>query len=35
MTPVCPGERMLRRIVTQVMSYHDLAGEPEKGYHAL
>ena len=27
--------RMLRRIVTQVMSYHDLAGEPEKVYHAL
>jgi len=28
-------ERMLRRIVTRIMSYHDLAGEPEKVYHAL
>ncbi|MDM8549260.1 AAA family ATPase [Desulfobacterales bacterium HSG2] len=28
-------ERMLRLIVTRIMSYHDLAGEPEKVYHAL
>ncbi len=28
-------ERMLRLIVMQIMSYHDLAGEPEKVYHAL
>lgn len=28
-------ERMLRAVVTQVMSYHDLSGEPEKVYHAL
>ncbi|GAK53224.1 hypothetical protein U14_04489 [Candidatus Moduliflexus flocculans] len=28
-------ERMLRRVVTQIMSYHDLSGEPEKVYHAL
>jgi hypothetical protein len=27
--------RMLRQIVTQVMSCHDLAGEPEKVYHDL
>lgn len=28
-------ERLLRKIVTQVMSYHDFSGEPEKAYHAL
>ncbi|MDM8530468.1 PD-(D/E)XK nuclease domain-containing protein [Anaerolineales bacterium HSG25] len=28
-------ERMLRQIVTEIMSYHDLAGEPEKVYQAL
>ena len=28
-------ERMLRRVVTHIMSYHDLSGEPEKVYHAL
>ncbi|QTA79784.1 AAA ATPase-like domain-containing protein [Desulfonema limicola] len=28
-------EIMLRKVVIQVMSYHDLAGEPEKVYHAL
>ena len=28
-------ERMLRVIVMRIMSYHDLAGEPEKVYHAL
>ena len=28
-------ERMLRRVVTQIMSYHDLGNEPEKVYHAL
>ena len=28
-------ERILRQIVTQMMSYHDLSGEPEKVYHAL
>lgn len=28
-------ERSLRLIVTRIMSYHDLAGEPEKVYHAL
>ena len=28
-------ERMLRKVVLQVMSYHDLSGEPEKVYHAL
>ncbi len=28
-------EGMLRVIVTQIMSYHDLSGEPEKVYHAL
>ena len=28
-------ERMLRIIVLQIMSYHDLGGEPEKVYHAL
>ncbi|MDM8521924.1 AAA family ATPase [Desulfococcaceae bacterium HSG8] len=28
-------ERMLRLIVMRIMSYHDLAGEPEKVYHAL
>lgn len=28
-------ERMLRKIVTHIMSYHDLAGESEKVYHAL
>ncbi|QTA81713.1 AAA ATPase-like domain-containing protein, nuclease domain-containing [Desulfonema limicola] len=28
-------EIMLRKVVIQVMSYHDLAGEPEKIYHAL
>ncbi len=28
-------ERLLRKVVMQVMSYHDLAGEPEKVYHAF
>lgn len=28
-------ERMLRKVVLEVMSYHDLSGEPEKVYHAL
>ena len=28
-------ERILRMIVLQIMSYHDLGGEPEKVYHAL
>lgn len=28
-------ETLLRGIVTQIMSYHDLSGEPEKVYHAL
>ncbi|QTA81720.1 AAA ATPase-like domain-containing protein, nuclease domain-containing [Desulfonema limicola] len=28
-------EIMLRKVVIQVMSYHDLGGEPEKVYHAL
>ena len=28
-------ERLLRRVVMEVMSYHDLAGEPEKVYQAL
>ncbi|MDM8521923.1 AAA family ATPase [Desulfococcaceae bacterium HSG8] len=28
-------EKMLRLIVMRIMSYHDLAGEPEKVYHAL
>ncbi|QTA83103.1 AAA ATPase-like domain-containing protein [Desulfonema limicola] len=28
-------EIMLRKVVLQVMSYHDLSGEPEKVYHAL
>ncbi len=28
-------ERLLRKIVLQVMSYHDLGNEPEKVYHAL
>ena len=28
-------ERMLRMIVLQIMSYHDLGSEPEKVYHAL
>jgi len=28
-------ERMLRKVVLRVMSYHDLGGEPEKVYHAL
>jgi hypothetical protein len=28
-------EIMLKKIVKQVMSFHDLAGEPEKVYHAL
>ncbi len=28
-------ERLLREIVLQVMSYHDLSGSPEKVYHAL
>lgn len=28
-------ERLLRHIVLEVMSYHDLAGEPEKVYQAL
>ncbi len=28
-------ERMLRMIVTEVMSYHDLSGQPEKVYQAL
>lgn len=28
-------ERMLHAVVTQVMSYHDLSGEPEKVYQAL
>jgi hypothetical protein len=28
-------ERLLRKIVEQVMSYHDFSGEPEKVYHAL
>jgi len=28
-------ERMLRKIVLRIMSYHDLAGESEKVYHAL
>lgn len=28
-------ERLLRRVVLQIISYHDLSGEPEKVYHAL
>jgi hypothetical protein len=28
-------EKMLRKIVTAVFSYHDFSGEPEKVYHAL
>ncbi|QTA83100.1 AAA ATPase-like domain-containing protein [Desulfonema limicola] len=28
-------EIMLKKVVLQVMSYHDLSGEPEKVYHAL
>ncbi|QTA80472.1 AAA ATPase-like domain-containing protein [Desulfonema limicola] len=28
-------EIMLRKVVLQVMSYHDLSGEPERVYHAL
>ena len=28
-------ERLLCRIVLQIVSYHDLSGEPEKVYHAL
>lgn len=28
-------ERMLRMVVTEVMSYHDLSGQPEKVYQAL
>jgi hypothetical protein len=28
-------ERMLRIIVTEIMSYHDLSGDPEKVYQAL
>ena len=28
-------EHILRQIVTEIMSYHDLAGEPEKVYQAL
>lgn len=28
-------ERMLRVVVTEVMSYHDLSGQPEKVYQAL
>ncbi len=28
-------ERLLRKIVTEIMSFHDLAGEPEKVYHAM
>ncbi|CAN2043596.1 AAA ATPase-like domain-containing protein, nuclease domain-containing [Candidatus Magnetomoraceae bacterium gMMP-1] len=28
-------QRMLRLIVKQIMSYHDLSGQPEKVYHAL
>ncbi len=28
-------ERLLRKIITEIMSYHDLAGDPEKVYHAL
>ncbi len=28
-------EIMLRKIALQIMSFHDLAGEPEKVYHAL
>lgn len=32
---VKPFGRLLRQVVLQVMSYHDLGGEPEKVYHAL
>jgi len=28
-------EKMLRKVVTAVFSYHDFSGEPEKVYHAL
>ncbi|MCP4147821.1 MAG: AAA family ATPase [bacterium] len=28
-------ERMLRKVVTAVFSYHDFGGEPERVYHAL
>ncbi len=28
-------EKMLRKVVTAVFSYHDFGGEPEKVYHAL
>ncbi|MDM8537224.1 AAA family ATPase [Desulfobacterales bacterium HSG17] len=28
-------EIMLRKVVLQIMSYHDFSGEPEKVYHAL
>jgi len=28
-------EKMLRKVVTAVFSYHDISGEPEKVYHAL
>ncbi len=28
-------ERVLRQIIKEIMSYHDLAGEPEKVYQAL
>jgi hypothetical protein len=28
-------EKMLRKVVTAIFSYHDFSGEPEKVYHAL
>ncbi len=28
-------ERLLRKVVTRIMSFHDFSGEPEKVYHAL
>jgi hypothetical protein len=28
-------EKMLRKVVLAVFSYHDFGGEPEKVYHAL
>ncbi|MDM8516789.1 AAA family ATPase [Desulfobacterales bacterium HSG16] len=28
-------ERLLQKVVIQIMSYHDFGGEPEKVYHAL
>ncbi|MCP5054496.1 MAG: AAA family ATPase, partial [bacterium] len=28
-------EKMLRKVVLAIFSYHDFGGEPEKVYHAL